>query len=324
MKLETERDVNDWVWAAKAMAVVSAWNSLGLFEQLARGPVKVGDVRAEARAVKTTLPILLHLGLLASDGETLRLTETAKRLVNQRALPSERNLDWLGDLSRMKQVLEEGGPVKGADGKPKLTTGGTRADDVEHTERFLQMLYDMSEGPAQSTFDWVAPHLRARARILDVGGGHGRYSRVFADAGHEVTLFDFPHVVELAKKRHESALKYLVGNFHEVESFGGPYDAVLFCNIVHSESDEENAALVARAARSLCSGGQVVLRDMFLDEVGRDPENAVFFGLTMLFYTAKGSSPTFTRARGWLEAAGLERIATTLLDNQTLITGKKP
>ena len=107
--------------------------------------------------MKTTLPILLHLGLLASDGETLRLSETGKRLVAQRGLPSERNLEWLADLSRMKDVLQSGGPVKDADGKPRLTTGGTRADDLAHTERFLDMLYDMSEGPAKSTGDQPPP-----------------------------------------------------------------------------------------------------------------------------------------------------------------------
>lgn len=323
MRLETERDVNDWVWAAKSMAVVSAWNSLGLFERLAKGPTKIMELAAEPRAVKTTLPILLHLGLLASDGETLRLSEAGKRLVEQRGLPSDRNLEWLADLSRMKDVLQNGGPVKDAEGKPRLTTGGTRADDLAHTERFLDMLYNMSEGPAKSTFDWLSPFLPKTGAILDIGGGHGRYARAFADAGHQATLFDFPHVVELARKRHGDALQFLVGNFHEVDDFGGPYDLVLLCNVVHSESDEENAALIRRAAKSLRPGGQVVLRDMFLDETGRDPENAVFFGLTMLFYTAKGSSPTFAQARGWLEAAGLDRVAVTLLDTQTLIAGRK-
>jgi SAM-dependent methyltransferase len=323
VKLETERDVNDWVWAAKAMAVVSAWNALGLFDAIAKGPTRVDALPAEPRSVKTTLPILLHLGLLATDGETLRLTESARKLHESRGLPSDRNLDWLADLSRMKDVLRDGGPVKDADGKSKVTTGGTRADDLEHTERFLDMLYAMSEGAARSTFDWMSPHLPANASVLDIGGGHGRYARAFADAGHRATLFDFPHVVGLARKRHGDALAYLEGNFHEVDGFAGTHDLVLLCNIVHSESDAQNAALIRKAAAALSSGGHLVIRDMFLDEVGRDPPNAVFFGLTMLFYTAHGSSPTFTQARGWLESAGLHQIAVTLLENQTLITGRK-
>lgn len=324
MKLESEHDVNEWIWAAKALAVVSAWNALGLFDNLAKGPVAIDELGADRRAVATTLPVLLHLGLVSSDGKTLRLTESAKRLVAQKALPSARSLETLTDLGRMQEVIRDGGPVRDVAGKPKLTTGGTCADDLAHTERFLDMLYRMSEGAAESTFEWLSHLLPARGSVLDIGGGHGRYARVFADRGHDATVFDFPHVIELAKKRHGNALRFLAGNFHEVEEFGGPYDLILLCNIAHSESAEENADLIRRAAKSLRSGGRVVLRDMFLDEVGRDPRNAVFFGLTMLFYTAQGASPTFAQAKSWLEDAGLDQISATLLETQTLVLGRKP
>jgi 2-polyprenyl-3-methyl-5-hydroxy-6-metoxy-1,4-benzoquinol methylase len=324
MKLETERDVSEWVWSAKALAVVSAWTALGLFEQIARGPTPKRELPIDPRALATTLPVLLHLGLLSSDGDLLQLTETAKRLVAQRALPSARNLDTLRDLGRMQDVMREGGPVRDAQGKPQLTQGGTRADDLEHTERFLEMLYRMSEGAAESTFEWLSRFLPERGSVLDIGGGHGRYARAFADRGHTATLFDLPHVVELAKKRHGNVLGYLNGNFHEVEGFGGPYDMVLLCNIVHSESAEQNASLVARASKSLRSGGRLVIRDMFLDEIGRDPPHAVFFGLTMLFYTAHGQSPSLTHAREWMSAAGLADLRVTLLETQQLVMGKKP
>ncbi len=324
MKLETERDVIEWVWSAKALAVVSAWTSLGLFEQIARGPTPKSELPVEPRALAATLPVLLHLGLLSSDGDLLRLTETAKRLVAQHALPTGRNLETLGDLGRMLEVMRDGGPVLDADGKQKLTQGGTRADDLEHTERFLDMLYRMSEGPAESTFEWLARFLPKNGSVLDIGGGHGRYARAFAERGYKATLFDLPHVVELAKKRHGDALGFLNGNFHEVDDFGGPYDMVLLCNIVHSESTEQNASLVKRASKSLASGGRLVIRDMFLDEIGRDPPHAVFFGLTMLFYTAHGKSPSLTHAREWMSAAGLDDVSVTLLETQQLVVGKKP
>jgi 2-polyprenyl-3-methyl-5-hydroxy-6-metoxy-1,4-benzoquinol methylase len=317
VRLDTERDAVDWVIGAKALAVVSAWNAMGLFDDLAKRPLRVSELRADARAIRTTLPVLLHLGLLSSDGEVLRLTETAKRLVAEKALPTQRNLETLSDLGRMLEVLKHGGPLK-------LTTGGTVADDPEETERFLEMLYRLSAGTAESTFDWLERFVPAEGRVLDIGGGHGRYSRAFADRGRRATLFDFPHVVALAKKRHGDALEYLEGDFHEVEDFGGPYDLILLCNIVHSESAEQNASLIQRTMKSLRSGGWLVVRDMFLDELGRDPENAVFFGLTMLFYTQHGASPRLPEARAWLEAAGLTQISVTLLDTQQLLMGKKP
>lgn len=324
MKLETERDATEWVWAAKALAVVSAWNALGLFAKLRQGPKTRDELGADPRAVATTLPVLKYLGLVAGDGKRLVLTEAGRCLMDEGGMPTERNLEMLRDLAQMKDVLAHGGPVKDAQGKPQATTGGTLADDPAHTKRFLDMLYNASGAAAQGTLDWLSPLLPPGGRVLDLGGGHGRYARAFADAGYPTTLFDLPHAVAYAKERHGTALEYREGNFHEVESFGGPYDLILMANIVHGESAEDNATLVARAAASLKPGGHLALKDMFLDEHGKGPQNAVFFGLTMLFYTKHGTSPTMRQCHEWFHKAGLEGPEITLLDTQQLLVGKKP
>ena len=324
MKLETERDATEWVWAAKALAVVSAWHALGLFARLRKGPATRDELDADPRAIATTLPVVKYLGLVAGDGQRLVLTEAGRRLLDEGGMPTERNLETLLDLGRMKEVLRDGGPVKDAQGKPKGTTGGTRADDPTRTKAFLDMLYEASGAAAQSSFDWLSPLLPKGGRVLDLGGGHGRYARVFADAGFPTTLFDLPHAVAYAKNRHGAALEYREGDFHGVEDLGGPYDLIFMANIVHGESAEDNAKLVARAAQSLRPGGHVALKDMFLDEHGRGPQNAVFFGLTMLFYTERGTSPSMRQSHEWFHAAGLEGPEITLLDTQQLLVGKKP
>jgi 2-polyprenyl-3-methyl-5-hydroxy-6-metoxy-1,4-benzoquinol methylase len=323
MKLETEEDANAWLDAAKALAVVSAWSAVGLFERLQAGPVRRADLPADARALEATLPVLLHLGVVASEGDRVALTPRGARLLAERAMPGDRNLVSLRDLSRMADVLREGGPVRDDAGNSKGTAGGTLATDVVHTERFLDMLYRLSEAPARSTLAWLAPDLPAHAAVLDLGGGHGRYARAFADVGHTVTIFDQPMVVDLAKKRHGDALRYLAGDFHTAASFGGPYDLVLLCNIVHGESDQANASIVARAAQSLRPGGRIAIRDMLLDEHEQNPPSAVFFGLTMLFYTEQGTSPTVNRVRGWYEKAGLRDVRLIVDDRNQIAVGTK-
>jgi SAM-dependent methyltransferase len=267
--------------------------------------------------------VLLHLGIVAADGDRVVLTPRGARLVAQRGMPTERNLGSLRDLSRMADVLREGGPVKDDEGRSKGTRGGTLTTDAVHTERFLDMLYRMSEAAAQSTLAWLAPELPARASVLDLGGGHGRYARAFADAGHEVTLFDQPMVVELARKRHGDVLRYIAGDFHEAPTFGGPYDLVLLCNIVHGESSAANASLVARVAQSLRPGGTIAIRDMILDDRHDNPPSAVFFGLTMLFYTEAGTSPTVSRVQAWYQAAGLHDFRVIADDRHQIAIGKK-
>lgn len=324
MKLETESDVNEWHAAARALAVVSAWNELGLFAKLKDGPVALATLPGNTRALSITSAILAHVGLLVRDGERVGLTANGLRLLETGGMPTARNLDSLSDLSRMTHVLREGGPVRDATGKSKVTSGGTNPNDAEATARFLDMLYRISEQGARETFVWLSPGLPPRARVLDLGGGHGRYARAFSDAGHEVTLFDQPMVVDLAKQRHGDSLRYLGGDFHTIGSFGGPYDLVLVCNIVHGESYRANASIVARAAKSLAPGGRIALRDMFLDEHGQNPSSAVFFGITMLFYTAHGESPSVADARAWLEAAGLADVRMTAFEAQQIVSARKP
>lgn len=323
MKLETERDGLAWVHAARALAVVSAYSALGLFEKLRGGPMRRADLPADRRALDITIPVLVHVGVLATSGDLVALTPAAERLLDLGAMPSPFNLMVLGDLAKMADLLREGGPVRDAQGNRRATKGGT-VDDPAQTEAFLDMLYRLSDEPSRTTYVWLSPRLPAQGAVLDLGGGHGRYARVFADAGHEVTLFDQPNVVPLARKRHGDALAYLEGDFHTIESFGGPYDLVLMCNIVHGESDEANASIIARAAKSLRPGGTLAIRDMFLDELGSNPREAVFFGLMMLMHTEKGASPTVAAARRWCEAAGLEKFEIAVLETHQIVTARRP
>lgn len=323
MKLETEQDSYEWLWAAKALAAVSAWSGLGLFERLRAGPLPRGELGVDPRALAVTVPVLQHVGLVDTDGDRVGLSPTAERLLATGAMPTARNLDHLRDLGRMLEVLRDGGPVRGDDGKSKATRGGT-VDDPEQTERFLDYLWRISEAPAKSTLAWLGADLAPGAAVLDLGGGHGRYARAFADVGHVVTLFDQPSVVAISRKRHGDALHYLEGDFHTVESFGGPYDLALLCNVVHGESDAANASLVARVARSLRPGGRIAIRDMFVDDFGQDPASAVFFGMTMLFYTEHGTSPTLPQARAWLEAAGLRDVRTSVFESHQIVSARRP
>jgi SAM-dependent methyltransferase len=323
MKLETEEDANALLDAAKALAVVSAWNGLGLFEKLRAGPLRRADLGADGRAVATTLPVLLHLGLVATDGEIVALTPTALRLLSTGAMPTDRNLVSLRDLGRLADVLRNGGPVLDDQGHSKGTRGGTIPSDLTQTERFLDMLYRISEASARSTYEWLRGELPAGGSVLDLGGGHGRYARTFADAGYAVTLFDQPEVIGLAKKRHGDTLRYLAGDFHTADTFGGPYDLVLLCNIVHGESAEANASLIARAARSLRKGARIAVRDMLLDDTQDNPRSGVFFDLTMLLYTEHGRVPTLREVEEWFSQAGLRDFRRVVDERFRMAVAKK-
>ncbi len=269
--IRTESDIDALLRGSRALAVITAWNELGLFDALAEGPRLLDELPADPRALEITVPVLKHLGLLHGDGERIALSGAARQLRQHHQLPTARNFEFLQDQARMMELLQHGGPITSEQGD-KGTDGGTRADDPEQTARFLDMLYRRSRDSAESVFEWLAPLLPENAAMLDLGGGHGRYARVFADAGYTATLFDFPYVVQYARARHGDALAYIGGDFREQGAdFGGPYDLILLSNIVHGESDEINRQLIGRVTRALASGGHVVLKDMFIDRQGQDP-----------------------------------------------------
>lgn len=326
MRINCEHDVDVLGRAAKLLAVIAGWSELGLWKLLAErdSPVELGELPADTRALSITAPLLAHAGLLDGAGSRWKLSRVGRGMVERDELPGARNLNWFEDLRRMPDVLRRGGPVRDADGTPKVTSGGVRPHDREATRAFLDMLYRRCAETATSCAEWMADRLPAGAAVLDVGGGHGRYSRALADRGFTVTLFDMDMVVELARERHGDALGYAAGNFHDDAFGGGPYGAALLSNIVHGESDAQNADLLRRLAAALEPGGYVVIKDMFIDEQGRDPEDAVVFGISMLYYTRAGRSYALADVARWGEAAGLSAPEIISADGMTLAFLRKP
>ncbi len=317
-RIRSEADFDELLRGARALAVVAAWNDQGLFDALADGPKDIDKLAADRRALDVTIPVLKHLGLLYGDGNRVGLAPTARALRDAGKLPTRRNFALLGELARIGEVLERGGPLGEA------SDGGVHVDDPVRTANFLDMLYEGSADSARLVHDALSPLLPEAARVLDVGGGHGRYARAFADAGHAVTLFDFQNVVDYSRARHGDALRYVGGNFRdESVDFGGPYDLVFLSNIVHGEPDTENRSLMRRLAASLAPGGHIAIKDMFLDEQGQDPENAVFFGLTMLLHTRAGQSPSLAQAYDWFEHAGLTDSGLSVFDAFQIVRARR-
>ena len=305
MRVADEHDIDLLRRAAQAWAVISAWAGCGLFAALADGePRALDELPADRRAIEGTLPILIHVGLVALDGEgRCALTGAGRDLLLRGVLAGSSAEANLGDLSRLDHLLRQGGPARGPDGASRVTEGGVREQDRAGARRFLDMLYRRSEKASVEVVRWLAPRLPAGARILDLGGGHGRYAAALAGAGFAVELFDRPLCTDIARERFGGALSYRGGDFL-ADDLGGPFDAALLSNIVHGLGAGELAGLFARLARALAPRGLLVLKDMFLDDHGADPAEAVFFGLQMLMYTREGKTYAVRDMHDLLIAAG--------------------
>lgn len=107
-------------------------------------------------------------------------------------------------------------------------------------------------------------YLPEKARILDIGGGPGRYAIELAKLGHRVTLLDLAQEnVEMAriKAREMGATleDFIHGNALDLQGLEEEaYDAILLLGpLYHLTSPEQQAKAIAQAAARLKSGGVI-------------------------------------------------------------------
>jgi cyclopropane fatty-acyl-phospholipid synthase-like methyltransferase len=108
------------------------------------------------------------------------------------------------------------------------------------------------------------------------------------------------------------------------DAFGGPYDVVLMCNILHHFAPEENREWIRKARGALGKDGTLAIRDFETPDSGSRPTEgaaaALFFRLTSSARCYSGME--YAR---WVREAGFRevRIARPLLSPGTvLVTGR--
>jgi len=147
-------------------------------------------------------------------------------------------------------------------------------------------------------------------RLLDLGGGPGTASIVFARAnpGLACTVFDLPGPVGIARERIAAAgledrIATVAGDFL-ADPLGEGFDAVYISNILHMLGPDVCVDLFRRAAGALAEGGRILVKDFLLDESRTSPAYAAQFSVNMLVGTARGRSYTRGEVAGQLAAVG--------------------
>jgi predicted O-methyltransferase YrrM len=168
-------------------------------------------------------------------------------------------------------------------------------------------------------------------RVLDVGGGSGAFAMAFAaeEPGLVAVVFDLPNVVPLtrdyvAEAGLASRVTTAVGDYL-VDPLPHGFDLVFLSAVVHSNSPEQNAALLASCAAALNPGGRVAVVDWVMDDDRVTPPGGAMFALNMLVATDHGDTFTEGEIRGWMAHAGLTpgpRIETGF--GTTIVVGAAP
>jgi 3-hydroxy-5-methyl-1-naphthoate 3-O-methyltransferase len=172
-------------------------------------------------------------------------------------------------------------------------------------------MHDRALGIGRSLVGTV--DLEGRRLMLDVGGGPGTYSALFAQRYPELqaTVLDLPDVVAIAgeivaEMGAAGQVDFLPGDFNVTE-FPQGRDVVLISGVFHREQESGCRDLIRRAYRCLMPGGLLLVSDVFTDAGGCSPPFATLFGLNMLLTAENGGIHSDEDVIRWMSDAGFER-----------------
>ena len=110
----------------------------------------------------------------------------------------------------------------------------------------------------------IERHIPAGGRVLDLGGGPGRYTLALAQRGDDVTLVDLsPQLIAEARTRIAAAgtvARTLVGDAADLSAVpGAPFDAVLALGPLYHAADLDEVRLFVEQIAAVLRPGGVLL-----------------------------------------------------------------
>ena len=301
--------IDDIATGYQSSQILLAANRLGIFAALGNGSKDArrlaADLDASPRGMRILCDALVDLGLLDRVGPDYANSPDARKhllpdspeprsdLLSHGAKQYER---W----GRLYDAVKSGTPVPDDDLDPRL---------LEGERAFARAMADVGRRSAAATCEQL--DLSGARQLLDVGGGPGIYAIEFAQRwpGLRITVLDTEEALAVARQNVTAA--GLADRIHLhpgdafVDDLAGPFDAIFVSNVIHIYSAVDNQKLIERCAASLAPGGQLILKDFFLDANRRNPPGGVVFAVNMLVSTDEGDCYTVGEAQSWFEAAGL-------------------
>ena len=293
-------------WGAQTLFTA---NRLGIFTAIAKGSRTVAEIAAASKTRERPLHLLLKacaaMDLLREcNGEYSVSPVSAAFLV-----PGGQG--YLGDAIRYSDDLyDTWGKLEQAliDNRPQLPTEEYTGDDAARTRHFVRGMHERALGIGSTLVDLV--DLSDRRQMLDIGGGPGTYSSLFAREYPALrsTVLDLPGVVSIASEiiadmGMADQVGVFPGDFNTTE-FPPGNDVVLMSGVFHRESERGCRTLIQRAFDCLQSGGLLVVGDVFTDSGGSSPPFAALFGLNMLLTAPDGGVHADADVARWMQESG--------------------
>lgn len=306
----TAQDVLEIARGFQAACVMTAAAELDLFDVLAETPPMTAEalaekIQADPRATAMLADALTAMELLAKDGGRYSLapgvartlTEAGDQSVAAMARHSACCLRSWAELARAVKTgrsVERGQSIRGAE---------------RDRESFIEAMDNVSRPSAGPLVAAIGPP--KFDHLLDVGGGPGTWTIAFLRAmpTATATLLDLPEVIPIARRHVAAAgmsgrVSFAAGDFNADPALPGGADLAWVSAIVHQNSRVENRELFAKVHAALADGGQILIRDVVMDESRTSPPQGAMFAVNMLVNTPGGGTFTFAELGEDLRSAG--------------------
>ena len=321
------REVFDLVAGFVYSQVLSACVKLDLFRKLSQGPMTLAQLALHCQmsneATDRLLAAAISLRLIEARGTDERgqprfgLGVLGAPLVdNEGVLAMIRHHDTLyADLADPVALLRGQGPAPALSGFYPYTADDAPAHAGElapdHVGNYSQLMAASQPLVAAEILD--AYSFERHHRLLDVGGGEGRFlCSVGARAPHlQLTLFDLPAVAERAKSRFATAglaqrAQAIGGNFLS-DPLPTGFDIVSLVRVIH-DHDEQRALTILRAIHAaLPPGGTLLLAEPMAGTPGAEAMGDAYFGFYLLAM-GRGRARTAAQLSALLTQAGFSGI----------------
>ena len=297
--------------------VLMAALKVGLIEALldrSRPPSEVAqELALNERAAVRVISVLVDAGYLEKCDDGVVVAPDTRALLDpaDAAFVGDR-LGHLHDLLlrwvQLPEVLHAGGPAH-----LERTPESLRA--------FIGTMRVGARERARPLAERLATLFPQTETVLDIGGGPGTQALAFQEQGWQVTVLDFPEVIDLmADELAEAGIAAVKGDATQGIAARG-FDLVFCGNLFHSMSPAECARVVESAAGALRSGGALAI----LDFLRSTDLPSSLFAVNMLVATSAGDVYAEADYRRWCEAAGLGEFAVHELGGQAtrLLTAVK-
>ncbi|MFI5378452.1 MAG: methyltransferase [Tepidisphaerales bacterium] len=304
----TADSVLEMIRAFQPACVLVAAAELDVFGILAAAPLTAEQVtarlQADIRGTTVLLDAAAALGFLAKRGQQYTTAEGIADLLTANGRQSvlamvHHQANCLRRWSELAKVVKTGAP---AERRPSVR--GEAADYAAFVEAMDNIARTMTACLVADL-----PRLQFQ-RVLDVGGATGSWTIAFLRAYPQAaaTLFDLPQVMPQARQRLSAVgligrVTLAAGDFYK-DALPGGCDLAWVSAIVHQNSRQQNRELFAKLHAALPPGGQVLIRDILMEESRTAPVSGALFAVNMLVATQSGGTFTVAELSQDLAAAG--------------------